>query len=374
MEEFLSFTKFAPAERENELIIGLQSKTIINNRLLIKMISAVSEMVVILNDKRHIIFANKPFTDTIGLSGNNLCIGKRLGEAANCVNAFKLTGGCGTTESCKTCGAVNAMIEVKTINHSEKECRILTNENQAFDLHVKATAFNYNNEKHTIFSMRDISDVKRKQMLERLFFHDVLNSAGGIAGLSGLMPEIDNQNEMMEIALMINRASENLIHEIQSQRVMIAAENGDLSIEITEIESLKILKDLAGLYSKHEIIGDKKISIHAESQKLTLKTDVVLLRRVLGNMIKNALEASMPGKTVTISSVAEGDKIRFSVHNETYMPREIQLQLFQRSFTTKGVGRGIGTYSIKLLGEKYLKGKISFESTIQSGTTFYLDI
>jgi sensor histidine kinase regulating citrate/malate metabolism len=48
--------------------------------------------------------------------------------------------------------------------------------------------------------------------------------------------------------------------------------------------------------------------------------------------------------------------------------------MFKRSFTTKGIGRGLGTYSMKLLGEKYLKGKVGFESSKQNGTTFYIEI
>ncbi|MFA7348153.1 MAG: ATP-binding protein, partial [Desulfurivibrionaceae bacterium] len=52
------------------------------------------------------------------------------------------------------------------------------------------------------------------------------------------------------------------------------------------------------------------------------------------------------------------------------MPENVQLQIFQRSFSTKGTGRGLGTYSIKLLGERYLKGRVSFTSTPEKGTTF----
>jgi signal transduction histidine kinase len=52
------------------------------------------------------------------------------------------------------------------------------------------------------------------------------------------------------------------------------------------------------------------------------------------------------------------------------MPRHVQQQLFQRSFSTKGGGRGLGTYSIKLLSERYLKGDVSFVSSQAEGTTF----
>ncbi|MBK8046925.1 MAG: hypothetical protein IPK16_07250 [Anaerolineales bacterium] len=50
---------------------------------------------------------------------------------------------------------------------------------------------------------------------------------------------------------------------------------------------------------------------------------------------------------------------------------DIQLQVFQRSFSTKGNGRGLGTYSMKLLTERYLQGEVGFVSTPESGTTFF---
>ncbi|MDZ7633173.1 MAG: HAMP domain-containing sensor histidine kinase [Bacteroidales bacterium] len=103
-------------------------------------------------------------------------------------------------------------------------------------------------------------------------------------------------------------------------------------------------------------------------------SDPLLLRRIVGNMTKNALEASKSGQKVTLSCREEGVKTLFSVHNEDYIEPEAQLKLFRRSFSTKGSGRGIGTYSMKLLGEKYLHGKVWFTSSPDEGTTFYISV
>jgi len=55
------------------------------------------------------------------------------------------------------------------------------------------------------------------------------------------------------------------------------------------------------------------------------------------------------------------------------MPEAVQLQMFQPSFSTKGAkGRGIGSYSVKLLTEKYLQGKVWFVSREPEGTTFFV--
>jgi signal transduction histidine kinase len=104
-------------------------------------------------------------------------------------------------------------------------------------------------------------------------------------------------------------------------------------------------------------------------EELDLVSDRVLLRRVVTNMLKNAAEAS-GGQTVHIRTARQGDGIAIEVRNSGYMSREVQLQLFKRSFSTKGEGRGYGTYGMKLFGERYLKGKIRFVSTPESGTAF----
>ena len=93
---------------------------------------------------------------------------------------------------------------------------------------------------------------------------------------------------------------------------------------------------------------------------------------LLNNMVKNALEAGTG--IVTIDCRQEDNKTRVSVHNAEVIPEKARFQLFQPSFSTKGTGRGFGTYSIKLLTERYLAGKVGFTSSEGDGTTFFIKI
>ena len=44
-------------------------------------------------------------------------------------------------------------------------------------------------------------------------------------------------------------------------------------------------------------------------------------------------------------------------------------------FSTKSsTGRGLGTYSMKLLGERYLGGAVSFSSSAEHGTVFTFEL
>jgi signal transduction histidine kinase len=367
-------TLYAPAARESERHVNEQKDLMLKNKLVLQFCNSISQMLVVLNQQRQIIYANKPFITNLGLLNPESYIGKRPGEAINCAHAIQSEGGCGTTEFCRTCGAVNAILESQQGKQSIKECRITTANKDALDLKVTATPVKIENEQFSIFEVNDISNEKRRQSLEKVFFHDVLNSAGGISGLSDIIGVVEDPKEIVEIAGMIHTSAHNLVSDIQAQRQLSAAERGDLMLNLTESYSNMILKGVAELYSKHEVTGDKLISIDPESESFMFKTDLTLMRRILGNMTKNALEASIPKSKITLKAQETENAIIFSVHNPGFMQRSVQMQLFKRSYSTKGAGRGLGTYSMKLFGEKFLKGKVYVESSEEKGTTFFMKL
>ena len=88
-------------------------------------------------------------------------------------------------------------------------------------------------------------------------------------------------------------------------------------------------------------------------------------------MVKNALEAVKSGDYVELRFDREDGAPVFSVWNRGAIPEHIASRVFQRSFSTKGEsGRGIGTYSMRLIGQQYLGGIVDFISSPDDGTTF----
>jgi signal transduction histidine kinase len=161
-----------------------------------------------------------------------------------------------------------------------------------------------------------------------------------------------------------------LIEEINAKKEIIAAENDELVVHPVPLNTLELLEEVAEIYRPHDVGKDRHIKLTEQTQSLWFISDRVLLRRAISNMVKNALEACWPGETVTVTCLADNGEVEFRVHNPNYMAREIQLQVFQRSFSTKGRGRGLGTYSVKLLTERYLKGRVTFTTSPAGGTTF----
>jgi sensor histidine kinase regulating citrate/malate metabolism len=164
------------------------------------------------------------------------------------------------------------------------------------------------------------------------------------------------------------------MEEILAQKHLAAAEAGDLKLN-PEKFSVKIFIDHLVRSYENQIIGkDKKILKASAIPDIEIETDRTILNRVTGNMLKNALEASKNDETVTIGVKQSSNELIFWVHNKAFIPAEIRYQIFKRSFSTKGTGRGLGTYSIKLLTENYLKGSVNVESTEKDGTTFSVNI
>jgi signal transduction histidine kinase len=374
MELQMIETNYAPAECADVEILRQQRDVFREETSLMSLMNAVPNIVLILNEERQVVYANELLSKFLGLDSWENALGKRPGELFECIHSDELVGGCGTTGSCEVCGIVNSILDSAKGSEVVRECRILTKTKDARDLRVWATPFEKKGHAYTVFSIMDISDEKRRQALERIFFHDVLNTAGGIYGLTDMLLEEEDPVESLEVTQILKDASERLLEEIQSQRQLAAAERGDLAVSLSEISTLSSINEAIGMISGHEAVGNRTISVDAGTEDIRVISDPVLLRRVLVNMVKNALEATPRGGVVSISCRKLHDSVEFSVHNDTTMSQDVQLQIFQRSFSTKGNGRGIGTYSMKLLGEKYLKGSVWFKSAVGEGTTMFLEL
>jgi len=370
----MSSTAFLPAERRSKTDILRQAETLRQTTILGAIIDASPDIMLVLNSERQIVFTNKLLLDYLNLPDASEVLGFRPGEVLDCIHAFESEGGCGTTEFCKTCGAARAIVSGLNGKKATQECRILQRETHgALDLKVFTSPLNIDGEKFTAFSLQDISHEKRRRVLERLFFHDLLNSAGGMRGLVDLarMSEGEEQQDLLDT---LYQLTDEILDEVQAQKLLADMESEDYSVSYEPLESKTFLLELKKVFSNHSAAEKKDILIDPKARDLQFHSDRKLLWRVMGNLIKNALEATRAGNEIKIGCENADGKLEFWVYNGGFIPRETQLQIFQRSFSTKGSGRGLGTYSVKLITEKYLNGRAFFTTTPEVGTTFYVHL
>jgi signal transduction histidine kinase len=394
MNKLALLSHFAPAERASSEEIQRQHHKLNHLTFIKEFLDSVPSMSLILNSERQIVYANQSFLKFLGVDSFPEYLGKRHGELINCINT-QLIGrrpgealhcahasecnGCGTTLHCRTCGALATILK-STENAVEAvdECRmtrLIQGVEQALDLKVWSRPIELEGETFTIFSVQDISHEKRRRALENIFFHDVMNTAGNMQGITALLLDSSSdEREVHELAGLLHISTEELIDEINAQKVLSAAESGELTLNLQTIHAKSILELVAKQYSNHPVADRKQIVINPDAEAFTFISDPTLLRRILGNLVKNGLEASRAGHTVLLNCQLVDQQAIFSVQNAMVMSMEVQLQIFNRSFSTKGTGRGLGTYSIKLLTERYLSGHVSFLSADQIGTLFKITL
>jgi hypothetical protein len=333
------------------------------------LLDALPDPILILNEKRKIVFANNCLLELIGRVEPECVHGLRPGDVLDCDHAWGDGRGCGATEGCEVCGAACAIGCGEAGASVTQECRIIQTSGTALDLRAVSTPLSIAGESFTVLALADISHEKRRKVLERVFFHDILNMMASLMGYAELLVRV-KPDEVPEIGRQIAQNVLDLAEELRAHRDLSMAEARDLQVRWESVRTRQIMNAVIEASRRLEVAEGRQIVLPPTVADVAFPSDKSLLIRVLGNLIKNALEATRPGETVTVGCEAKPKNVDFWVHNQGVMPRDVQLQVFQRSFSTKGVGRGLGTYSVKLLTEQYLRGHASFTSGDKSGTTF----
>ncbi len=366
-------SSLAAEGRESDETIARQMGLIAQVPFVQRLINALPNAIAIVNSRRQVVAANRAMV-ALGWADMAAAAGKRPGEIIGCEHADAGEDGCGTSVHCSRCGALRAVLDsVLTGEQSTQETRLRLGPPscEALDLMVTATPIEVHGEQFTVCVLEDISDRKRLAVLSRAFFHDVLNTVGAIQGYANLISRKRSDPKLAEsLVERLAMLSRELMEEIQSHRDLLYAESGDLAVDVGPVVPAALLGRLVESVAQHPCAADRHLKL-ANTWHGSLITDARLLMRILVNMVKNALEATDSGGTAVIGCTDRGDEVEFSVHNASYIPPDVQIQVFQRSFSTKGQpGRGIGTHSMKLLGERYLHGRVYFRTSETEGTTF----
>ncbi len=128
------------------------------------------------------------------------------------------------------------------------------------------------------------------------------------------------------------------------------------------------------LLLKNDIPRNIKASSQIANGTKKIRCDYILLKRILDNLIINAVQAMPAGGKLHINAYQEANKVVIKVQDTgTGIPEEAKNKLFTPLFTTKSKGQGFGLPVVKRLTEA-LEGTITFESTEGQGTTFTITL
>jgi signal transduction histidine kinase len=371
-------TFFAPAKRATPDGLRGEIDAVNSNPIMAAVLQALGGVMVVLNRERQIVAVNVALLTKLGVNRPEKLLGLRPGEALRCVHADDNEAGCGTSEFCRTCGAAIAIVASQQNECAEqRECLLTVGTKDgeaALEFQVRASPVYLGGRTFTLLLLQDICAEKRRDALERVFFHDLLNTITALQGFCDLLRRAA-PDQQRELAGHVQEMSVRLAREVNEQRDLYLMEQGEYKLHAQDGTIAGVLSDLAGTFAGHPLADGKQLRIGSGPEGERLHTDLTLLLRILTNAVKNALEATNVGGAVRVECHCADGHAVFHVWNQASMPPEVAQRVFQRSFTTKGgAGRGLGTYSMKLLGERYLRGKVSFETAPESGTTFTVTI
>jgi len=144
-----------------------------------------------------------------------------------------------------------------------------------------------------------------------------------------------------------------------------------LSPELTETDLRELIDNVLSVTTVPQNV---KTSVIIDKKFPRVYVDPVLMRRVLSNLVTNALQAMPNGGELTISA-HNYEKFAFIAVSDTGVgiPKENLSKLFTPLFTTRAKGQGFGLAVCKRLVEAH-GGQITVESEPGKGSTFTIKI
>lgn len=368
-----SFTHYAPAFRKSGEELACDIGEVVTSPLVSGLMSIANGLFAVLNQHRQVVSLNDEFLKLMGIEDPKLAIGLRPGEYVACVHACETAGGCGTSKYCSTCGAaISIMTAIDTLQPQERTCAITVDrDHKQADIYfnVRSCPIFIDKKIYILLFMQDITLQQSKECLDRTFFHDINNILCGLLGKSELLSLESNSkdNRIADLHRIVIRIAQ----EIAIQNSLSKAINTAYKPLYTDECINNFLHEIEQIFSDHPLTANKQLEIMTCSEAITVTSDFSLLTRIVVNMVTNALEAISQKDKVTLWTTPHQNAISFNVWNAGTIPQEVARRIFQRNFSTKGdLGRGMGTYSMKLFGEQILGGSVEFITSASDGTTF----
>ncbi|HCY85117.1 MAG TPA: hypothetical protein DHV36_08290 [Desulfobacteraceae bacterium] len=226
-----------------------------------------------------------------------------------------------------------------------------------------------------------IENERLRNDVESIARHDLKTPMNALISIPELLLKekgvTENQREMLE---MIAQSGFRVMDIINSSIDLYRMEKGEYRLRPVPIDLLKILKQLKGEII--HLMGEKEIPFRIliggkyakEDDSFIVYGEEMLYYSLFVNLVKNAVEASPPGRSVTVGLDIKGDTPIIMVNNTGLIPDEIRDTFFDKYVTHgKPDGTGLGTYSAKLI-TKTLGGEISFQSVEEKGTTLMVEL
>jgi len=202
--------------------------------------------------------------------------------------------------------------------------------------------------------------------------HDIRNPLQTIAGEVFLAQNALKDLPDGESKASLKESLENIEHQIEYVN-KIVQDLQDYAKPTKPIWKEIDLKNVCEeLLSKTEIPQNISVSCQVQPDARQLFSDPDILRRIMVNLVTNAVQA-MPhgGKLYIRAFLSDGDTVLAVDDTGCGIPKDVGAKLFTPLFTTKAKGQGFGLAVVKRMTDA-LGGSVYFESEVGKGTKFFV--
>ena len=196
--------------------------------------------------------------------------------------------------------------------------------------------------------------------------HEIRNPLAGMQINAELLLEAtQNQKELHNYSRAVTKEIENLSSIVEN--FLAYARPIDANLESQSLRTIidETIDTLKRDFPNHQIIvnGDEQAFVHPNK-----------IRHAFINLLKNACESSDDQNPINVQIARSNDDISISVQNfGEPIPPQIQAQIFEAFFSTKGSGVGLGLSIAKSIVGQH-GGKIHLTRSDSNGTEFVIEL
>jgi signal transduction histidine kinase len=197
--------------------------------------------------------------------------------------------------------------------------------------------------------------------------HDMKTPLVAIGGFSRMMrrrlPESDVNCEKLDIIIRETARLETMVKDLLDF-------SRPLDLQFSEEDLARLVQECGEVVAVMAGKGKVKIEIHPCPDLPLLSLDAMRMKRVLMNLVVNAVQASPEGETVSIVIRRNGASVIIDVMDRGCgIPLEKRKEIFSPFFTTKKEGTGLGLPIAKKIVEAH-QGRLEILDNTERGMIF----
>ena len=215
--------------------------------------------------------------------------------------------------------------------------------------------------------------IRVREEVERIARHDIKTPLNSIVAVPRLLRErrpLDAREE--ELLGMVERAAYRILDMVNLSVDLYRMEQGEYRFAPRAVDLAALAQTVAREIGAHA--QTKGVSFALPASPAPAWAEELLCYSILANLMKNAVEGSPDGATVTVSIAPRADRVVLTVHNAGVVPEEVRGAFFQKYATSgKAGGSGLGAYSARLMS-RVQEGELAMRTSAAEGTTLELTL